>query len=562
MSGWSFACPDWEERLRSGRSLVPDLPLDRVAADQAVAIFNRLRLPDVVDQPTLGEAAGDWFRDVVRAIFGSLDPVTGVRMVPDTLVLVPKKNSKTTNGAALMLTAILMNRRRYAPFAMFGPTQEIADIAFQAALGMIECDVGLKRLFQVQEHLKRITYRLTDAVLKITTFDPAVATGGKYAGWLLDEAHLLSRVSYATRVIGQLRGARTAVPESFGLMISTQSEEPPGGAFKAELKLAREVRDGTQSGVALLPVLYEFPEAIQTDQGRPWRQPENWPLVLPNLGRSVSLAVLEREYAAELAKGDEAERRWASQHLNIEIGLALHSDRWNGVDFWERCGEPSLTLDTLLARSEVVIVGVDGGGLDDLLGIAVLGRDRETKAWLHWGHAWADHGVLDLRKEIAERLRDFERDGDLTFVDLAEGGNDDVAAVADIVERIWGMGLLPEEYGIGLDAVGVAAIVEELSRRKIPSACMASVPQGYRLSGVIKGTARKLKDGSLRHGARPLMAWTVGNAKSELRGSAVLITKQAAGTAKIDPLMALFNAVDLMSRNPEPANGRSFWEAA
>ena len=48
---WSFAVPDWRDRLIEGRSLVPTLPLDRVEADRAVAVFNRLRLPDVPGQP-------------------------------------------------------------------------------------------------------------------------------------------------------------------------------------------------------------------------------------------------------------------------------------------------------------------------------------------------------------------------------------------------------------------------------------------------------------------------------------------------------------------------------
>jgi phage terminase large subunit-like protein len=53
------------------------------------------------------------------------------------------------------------------------------------------------------------------------------------------------------------------------------------------------------------------------------------------------------------------------------------------------------------------------------------------------------------------------------------------------------------------------------------------------------------------HGGRPMMAWCVGNAKVEPSGNAILITKQASGTAKIDPLMALFNAVSLMRFFPE-----------
>ena len=59
---WNLACVDWENRIRTGRSLVPDLPLDPRNAARAVAAFDKLRLADVVGSPTLKEACGDWFR--------------------------------------------------------------------------------------------------------------------------------------------------------------------------------------------------------------------------------------------------------------------------------------------------------------------------------------------------------------------------------------------------------------------------------------------------------------------------------------------------------------------
>jgi phage terminase large subunit-like protein len=126
--------------------------------------------------------------------------------------------------------------------------------------------------------------------------------------------------------------------------------------------------------------------------------------VLPNLGLSITLERLVSDFEEAKQKGEEEVRIWASQHLNVEIGLALHNDRWRGADYWEAAQLDGLTLEELLRRSEVVTVGIDGGGLDDMLGLAVLGRTKGTHEWLLWTHAWVQKDVVGLRPEIAEKL--------------------------------------------------------------------------------------------------------------------------------------------------------------
>lgn len=564
-----FAVPDWSDRLSRGLSIAPDIPLDHWLASKAVGIFDNLRLPDVIGQPLLRDAAGDWQRDIVRLIFGSLDE-TGRRRVSEIFAMVPKKNSKTTGGAAIMLTALLMNERPRAEFVLVGPTQEVADLAFQQIVGMIEANHArateknkpwsFKVRFQVQDHLKTIIDRTTKAKLKIKTFDLKVATGSKPAGILIDELHLMSQMNFATRVVGQLRGGMIANSEAFLIMITTQSDEPPAGVFKAELDYARGVRDGRiVKDPRVVPLIYEFPESMQVDESRPWAEPKNWPMVLPNLGKSITIERLVSDYEVAKEKGEEEERRWASQHLNVQIGLAMHDGRWRGADYWLNAKDPEqITLDTLLKRSEVVVVGGDGGGLDDLLGLAVLGRDKISKDWLLWAHGWAQSDVLEKRKEIAERLRDFERDGDLTILKAGETTRD-IKEFCDVIEKVHKSGLLPAKLGIGLDPYAVGSIIDELALREIyteahePPGCVTGIRQGSALSPATWGMERKLKDGTLWHAGSPLMAWCVGNAKAEQRGNAVLITKQTAGKAKIDPLVAAMNAVMLMSKNPVAA---------
>lgn len=551
---WDLSCPDWADRLKAGRSLVPDLPgLDLVAGNRAVAVFNKLRLADVPGTPTMAEAGGDWFRSVVRALFGSLDAVTRARAIRELLLLVPKKNSKTTNGALLMLTALLLNERPHASMIMTAPVQDVAQLAFDAAAGAISLDEVLKKRLHVREHLKTIIDRETKTELQIMSFDPAALTGQKPVAVLIDELHVVAKMSKAASAIRQLRGGMLPYPEAFLAFITTQSEEAPSGVFRAELMKARAIRDGKQEG-AMLPVLYELPEEVQQKRDE-WKDRKYWPMVTPNAGRSITIDRLFEDMKTAEATSEEELRAWASQHLNIQVGLALHSDRWGGADFWEAAGEESITLDSMLTRCDVIVVGIDGGGLDDLLGFTALGREKITRRWLSWSKAWAHKIVLTRRKEIAAALQDFEKDGDLVIVDQP---GQDVVEVADIVCRINAAGLLPEKNAIGVDPVGIVDVVDELTspERGISLEQIIGISQGWRLNGAIKTTERKLAGGEMAHNGSRFMNWVVGNAKSEPSANNVAITKKASGSAKIDPLMSNFNAVSLMSLNPE-AKGNS-----
>ncbi|HSW83565.1 MAG TPA: terminase TerL endonuclease subunit [Usitatibacter sp.] len=552
---WDLSCPDWGNRLRSGRSLIPELPLNR-EGDRAVAVFNKLRLHDVPGTPAMGDAAGEWFREIVRALFGSLDPATRQRAIRELFLLVPKKNSKTSNGALLMLTALLLNERPSAPFIMTAPVHDVADIAFAAAAGAIRLDEVLSKKLHVREHLKTIIHRETKAELQIMTFDPAVLTGQKCVGVLIDELHVVAKMANASSAIRQLRGGMLPFPEAFMAFITTQSEDAPAGAFRTELLKARAIRDGRQKG-AMLPVLYEFPPEIQKDRDA-WRDPANWPMVTPNAGRSISVERLVEEFATVEASGEEELCGWASQHLNIEIGLQLRSDRWVGADFWQGQAQDGLTLDGLLKRSEVVTAGIDGGGLDDLLGLNVTGRERGTGRWLTWSHAWAHTKVLERRKAEAPRFRDFEDDGDLTIItDMKQ----DIDELAGMVAKVHASGLMDSEKDeprIGVDPYGIGAILTAIVEAGVPQSKIIGISQGWKLGASIKTAERKLAEGTLVHGGSAMMAWCVSNARVEPKGNSILITKQASGSAKIDPLMAMFNAVSLMALNPVVAAAKTY----
>ncbi|EOK3047299.1 terminase large subunit [Escherichia coli] len=405
---WSTACPDWAERLRKGLSIIP-APIYPDQAAHALAIFKQLRIVDAPGSPTFGESCAQWVFNLVAALFGSYDAQTGVRHIKEVFILIPKKNSKSTLAAGIMMTALLLNWRQAAGYTILAPTVEVAANAFNPARDMVRRDDDLDDLCQVQTHIRTITHRVTDTTLKVVAADPNTVSGIKSVGTLIDELWLFGKQYKAEDMLREAIGGLASRPEGFVVYTTTQSNEPPAGVFRQKLQYA-----------------------------------------------------------------------------------------------------------------------------------------RETREWLGWGHAWAHETAVVRRKSEASRFQDLVACGDMTIVRRV---GDDTAEVAEYVRRIHEAELLDH---IGIDPSGVGQILDSLAEAGIPEGIVVGISQGWKLGGAIKTTERKLAEGVLVHGGQPLMAWCVGNARVEPKGNAILITKQASGRGKIDPLMALFNAVSLMSLNPEP----------
>lgn len=555
---WTTACPDWERRIVAGESLVPFAPLYPDEAEASLDVFKSLKIVDATPirdaktgetrLPTFGECSEEWVFDFVRAIFGAYDGETGRRLINEFMLLIAKKNGKSTLAAAIMITALVRNWRYSAELYILAPTIEVANNCYKPAEDMVKADEDLSKLLKVQNHIRTITHRTTGAFLKVIAADSETTAGKKGSFVLVEELWLFGKNRRAATVLAEATGGLVSRPEGFVVYLSTHSDEAPAGVFKTKLEYFRDVRDGIVTDRQAFGMLFEFPEAMLDAEA--YLEPENWYITNPNIGRSVSASWIEHKLKTVLA-GEDAEedkQTFLAKHLNVPIGTKLRRDRWAGTDYWDGAADEAITFDYLLDQCDVVVAGIDGGGLDDLLGFAAIGRHKTTRDWLNWNRAWAHPEVLERRKDIASQLRDFHADGDLV---ICEDPVQDVQEVAALVRRIKDAGLLPEKHGVGLDPMCVAALVDELDALDIRDDELAAIGQGYRLSPSIWGIERKLKDGTFWHSGTKLMQFCVGNARIEQRGNAVLITKQVAGRAKIDPLCATLNAGMLMARNPE-----------
>ena len=559
---WSTALPDWEKRIVAGESLMPCKPLNQDVADIALKIFDSLILVDMIGSPAAGDVTREWAREFIAAIFGAYNTESKERLITEFFLLISKKNTKSTLAAGIMMIALVLNERFSASLAIIAPTKEVANASYGPASDMISADPELAAMFNVSPHTRTITHLGTNATLKVYAAESDTLGGSKFSYVLIDELWLFGKRANAASMLREATGGLASRPEGFVVYLSTMPDEQPAGIFKQKLDYARAVRDGKVVDPQFLGLLYEFPQKYIDDEL--YLNPDNWYITNPNLGASVSVKFLEREFKKAEDEGKEELQDFTAKHLNVQIGISLRANRWAAAEFWEAAKAPKpFTLDELIEASEVITVGIDGGGLDDLLGFAAIGRlptvlreytdnitnqKVQVKPWWVWTRAWCHTIALERRMSIAPMLKGFEKDGDLIIV---KNIGDESEQVAQLCKQIHDSGKLDS---IGLDPLGIGTLIEELTAVEIPEDKLIGVSQGFKMAGYIKTSENKIARKHLLHADQDMLAWCVGNSRTVVRGSGTMISKAESGTAKIDPVIGMLNGVALMSLNPEAPN--------
>lgn len=577
------AVPGWARKLQQGKSILPDprrLPFwHESQADAGWGMFGGFKLTDVPGAPEVGPISPPWIRDLVRYWMGCADPKTGARSVQEMLLLTSKKSTKTSSMALLTLAQFVSTRKPNSQAIIVAPTLNVADMAFRLIQGAIETTPGLKECYKILEANKEVKDVRPgwNTQLKVAAADLGVLVGTKAEFIMLDEVHVLAAKNGAQYLMEHVRGARAAQPSASCIICTTHPHEPQPGLWEEMLGAYRKIRDN-ESDTRRLFVSYEFPKSFY--KPKKYLKPKYWHMVNPSIGYSTHLEDMISDRNAAVDEGPASVQSFDNQRLNVDPAEVATMSTWSGTDSWDEAihedpslGDPTIKgLNALLRYSEVVVIGIDGGGLYDLLSLYVIGREPNRERWLGWGHSWIHEGVKHKRPAFWDVAQRFEALGELTVVDYGKvvpgtKRSINLWELSQLVSYIHASGRMLEKGSVGIDPGGLPVLADCLHdptmALPLPAHKVLRIPQGTALAPTIEGLGQRVLQGNFVHGGQRIMSWAVRNVQCIPTANSFKVEKASGDEKrKIDPFIAMANAARLLEVSPAGIMGLTIKRAA
>ena len=518
---------------------------------KALNFVANLTIPDGINNAKIGDFWLGWQQDFIAKIFESVKEIeisenTKIiqRHIREFFLLIPKKNGKSTLAAGLAIACMLLNRRHNDESYIISPTKAISKNSFLPMCAMIRADPYLRARFKIVATTKTITDLKNGNRLEVIAADTRTAAGIKGGFVIFDELWKLCENSDIENILIESKGGFASKPESFCIYLTTQSDKPPPPSFRRFLELARRPKD-EQAALGFFSLVFEpkNQEQLKIDTITPALIDET----NPNLGLTVDKNYLITEFNKYKQIGGDAFLSFCAKHLNLQIKEEFTENGWAGAEFWQQ-NEIAESLDDILKKSECTVITIDGGGLDDLIGICVAVREKETNNWFLWHSATCTQAAL-TKNNTDEIYSDFIKKEEMhAFNSIALC----FEFIALLVKKIDDTGTL---YAVGFDPNGAMPIVQHIQEKtNIPNSQLVGIWQGQRLASGIRTLEQLLALGSVKICRTSLMRWQISNIKMTSR----YFFEKKSHAQKIDSAVATAMAAVFITTNPPPVNNGDY----
>jgi phage terminase large subunit-like protein len=451
-----------------------------------------------------------WQCFFLTAIFGWVDG-NGFRRYRKALIVIPRKNAKTTIAAAVGLYLLALDDEPGAEVYSAATTRDQARISWDIARSMAQRSPGFRDRFGVGTPAHSITVESDARSFKPLSRDADSLEGLNPHGALIDELH-----AHKTRevfdVLDEATGARQ---QPLIFIISTEGDNSTG-VFAEQVAYAQQILEGNHEDDSYFSAIYTI------DPEDDWTAPESWAKANPNLGVSVHLKDLETR-CRQAQKNAASQSSFKTKRLNVRVGAG---DAYFNLLAWDHCGDKALKIEDFCG--EPCIIGLDLASKIDiaakvtLFGDAVFGKFYLPEDAVERGapnydlyRGWTEQGYLTL---TPGNVIDFE----FIELDLIEDrGNFSVTEVA-------------------FDPHQATQLSVRMMAEGMP---MVEIPQSVaHLSEPMKELQARILAGKIRHDGNPILSWMIGNVMAKVDAKENVFPRKARPENKIDGAVALIMA--------------------
>ncbi len=478
-----------------------------------------------------GELAGtpllleDWQKAFFANLFGWKRP-DGTRRYREALGFIPRKNSKTTMAAAIVLVVLCMDQEPGCEAYSAAAERDQARLCFEIVTGMIRNEPLL------EEHAELFKYSLTigDGSYKALSSEAGSKHGFNAHLVVNDELHA-HRTPELTEVLTTSMGSRR---QPLVVHMTTSDFERPNSVCNQKHDHASKVRDGIIKDVAFLPVIYEA--TIDDD----WTDPAVWAKANPNLGISISRDYIERE--CERAKESPSyENTFKRLHLNIRTE---QETRFLAMEKWDACDGALPDLD-----GKECFGGLDLASTSDISAL-VLAFPLEEDAYAVKAFFWIPEETA-VKRSKADRLS-YAQWCAAGLIKATDGATCDYSVIRHDINE------LAKQYDIreiAVDPWNARQLQTQLREEDGWGDRVIDHRQGFiSMSGPTKDLDRLVISGKLVHGGNPVLRWMASNTVVRTDPAGNLKPDKEKSSEKIDGIVALIMALGRAALRVENTN--------